>query len=131
MDIRTANKMDLKEITEVHEQCFPNSFSTQLGKKLLEKFYYEYLSINPDLFLVGVDENKIVGFCMGYLCESNEFVKSFFGHNILSIACRCAYLLVTGNKLLIQKLKKRFDKTERFYTVDNEIDKIPINNRGD
>jgi len=32
MVVRQATKNDLKQIADVHIQCFPDSFSTQLGK---------------------------------------------------------------------------------------------------
>lgn len=65
MKLRNANYQDLRQIVLVHEMCFPNNFSTQLGNKLLCRLYKEYLDVNSDLFLVGVDGNQIVGFCMG------------------------------------------------------------------
>ena len=37
--IRQANFDDLKELAKVHIACFPDSFSTQIGGKLLSKMY--------------------------------------------------------------------------------------------
>lgn len=63
--IRQATKKDLKAIANVHIKCFPDSFSSKLGEILLTRFYNEYLSVVPELFLVAEnDAQEIVGFCM-------------------------------------------------------------------
>ena len=46
--IRQAKETYLREIAKVHIRCFPDIFSTQLGQKLLERFYLEYLKEVPD-----------------------------------------------------------------------------------
>lgn len=60
VNIRQATLDDLEQIAKVHFQCFPDSFSTYLGKGrhgyLLQKFYQEYLDDAPELFLVAEDD---------------------------------------------------------------------------
>lgn len=60
VNIRQATSEDLKQVADVHFRCFPDSFSTQLGKgqqgSLQQKFYQEYLKDVPELFFVAEDE---------------------------------------------------------------------------
>lgn len=131
MQIRNAQQSDLNDISEVHTRCFPNSFSTQLGRVLIEKFYIEYMKKNPDLFIVGVENKKIVGFCMGYICEYNDFFRLFVKHNLVRVGFRVLLLLFTGNKLMYVKIKKIFSKKEVLTVVDEKSDRVPLDERGD
>lgn len=60
--IKNANIDDLNKVAKVHIRCFPDSFSTQLGEKILLKYYLEYFKENPELFYVALDNDKIIGF---------------------------------------------------------------------
>jgi ribosomal protein S18 acetylase RimI-like enzyme len=99
--IRNATDADLLQIVKVHSICFPNSFSTKLGSGreliLLQKFYKEYLDVVPELFFVALNnENRIIGFYMGYYCNSNNFQRDFIMHNLLSISIKMFSLLMSG-----------------------------------
>lgn len=116
MNIVTAQPKDLPEVAEVHSECFPDSFSTQIGKKLLAKYYGEYMKANPGLFLVCRDEtreNRIVGFCMGYTLPGCRCSRLFIRRCALRLAARCIYLFLTGNRLFFQKLKSLIAGPER------------------
>ncbi len=68
---RKADVADLKNIVDVHTQCFPTSFLTSLGKKVLYNLYKTYLD-NKMPFIVGADDNNnIIGFCAGGLEGKN------------------------------------------------------------
>ena len=138
--IRQATKSDLKSISQVHIACFPDSFSTKLGMVkipgggglLLSKFYEEYLMKVPELFLVAEnDRNEIQGFCMGYYCEDNEYVKNYFRHNLFWIGLRILWLLVSLDKATWSKLKNSFKKSNPFLVVNNEVDAISLKEKGD
>lgn len=112
--IRNATMDDITEVVYVHKICFPNSFSTQLGQKLLERYYEEYLKRVPELFFVHLNiNNNIDGFCMGYyLDEKYPYTKKFLYRNLLRIGGRLIFLAVTGNQLLYRKIKKTIFKEQ-------------------
>lgn len=83
------------------------------------------------MFIVGEDDGKIIGFCMGYLCEKNDFMKHFLHHNYFRIGLRCFKLFLTGNKLMYKKIKKYFNKADQFKTVNPEIDTVLSDKKGD
>lgn len=128
--IREAKLEDLEQIVKVHIRCFPDSFSTQLGEKLLEKFYLEYLKEIPDLFLIAEEDSNIVGFCMGYLCEDNEYMKKFLKHNFIAISIRCLKLLLSRNTCMILKLRQ-MKKKENPDILERNINNAPQNQKGD
>lgn len=130
MTVRVATLEDLKQVSKVHVQCFPNSFSTQLGTKLLMRFYYEYMKVNPELFLVA-EEDEIVGFCMGYYCGNNQFTKNFVKNNWFRIGLQFIRLAITGNPLFYEKLGKIFKKSQGFAVVDEEVEAILPDQKGD
>ena len=127
--IRSVSEADLKEIVNVHVKCFPNSFSTYLGKgnngKLLQKFYQEYLTGVPQLFLVVEDRTlssqKIIGFCMGYFLDKNDYNKEFLKHNFFSIVMRMSGLLLSGNRFAWRKLTGIFKKKETAVVINNSF----------
>ena len=54
IQIRNVNLTDLSEVANLHVRCFKNSFSSLLGKRLLEKYYKEYLIMgNPFVIACG------------------------------------------------------------------------------
>ncbi len=134
MKVITAQPHNLPEIARVHMMCFPDSFSSQIGEKLLTKFYLEYIKINPDLFLIATDEirhNKIVGFCMGYVLDNHQFNKKFLIHNFGALSIRSIYLCATGNKLMLQKIKNAFAKNEEYEVLDPNIKNMSDKCKGD
>ena len=118
--IRAAAPEDLSEIAIVHAQCFPDSFSTALGKgyhgSLLVKFFEEYLKKVPELFFVAVsDENKIIGYCMGYYIDGNNFTKNFLKHNFFKISFQMLRLLLSGNRIAWKKILSVFYRKKALY----------------
>ena len=118
--VRQATSEDLKQVAAVHKTCFPESFSTALGEKLLVKFYAEYLQSVPELFLVAEEEGKICGFCMGYYCEENPYMKRFFKHNLFAAGLRIAGQLLIGNKAAWRKFTSTFSKKAEFKPLGEE-----------
>ena len=118
--VRQATFADLQQVAAVHKTCFPDSFSTALGKKLLVRFYAEYMASVPELFLVAEDEGVVCGFCMGYYCEENPYMKRFFKHNLFAAGLRIAGQLLIGNKAAWKKLTASFDKKAEFKPLGDE-----------
>lgn len=117
--VRRAIERDLPQVAEVHTTCFPDSFSTALGEKLLVRFYSEYLLQVPELFLVAEENGKLCGFCMGYYCECNPYMKRFFKHNLITVGLRLTGLLLTGSKAAWRKLTETFFHKAEFFPIEN------------
>lgn len=129
--IRQATMGDLPAIASVHISCFPDSYSTSLGKRLLQKFYYEYLSKMPELFLVCVDSSgKVVGFCMGYYMERNESTKNFLKHNCFAVGIATVVGMIIGDRRVWKKLLSS-PKPSSFEILDHSFDDVPLKRRGD
>lgn len=133
--IRQATQNDLTAIAQVHTKCFPDSFSTRIGCSgggyLLTRFYGEYLSIVPELFLVAENaSHEIVGFCMGYYCENNEYMKNYLKHNAIRIGIRLARLLITGDRIAWGKVIGAFSKTKS-ESGNSFKNQVPVSERGD
>lgn len=127
--IRRAHTDDFKDIVQTHIQCFPNSFSTSLGRysDLLEKYYLEFYSISPELFLVAVDEqNEISGFCMGYYYEDKGVAATNFKkNNRMSILLCTIKLLLCFDKATwkkISSLVKKKGESEEYNVIQNMTD---------
>lgn len=133
--VRKARSEDFEKIVRLHISCFPNSFSTAFGKanngKLLQKYYKNYFLNVPELFLVCEDKEEIVGLCMGYYCEDNNYMKKYVKENILSMGFRVFLLLLTGNKLAWRKVKNVFHSKDSVELLTNEFESIPAKQRGD
>ena len=131
--VRQATMNDLNNIAVVHTVCFPDSFSTALGArhKLLEHLYSEYIETNSELFLVAEDKNnEIVGFCMGYYCERNDYQKRFLRNNTTAIIGRMIYLLLSGNRTAWNKIISLFHR-EKNELIEKRYENIPNDKRGD
>lgn len=99
------------------------------GGGLLKAFYNEYLEDVPGLFLVAENEqNGIIGFCMGYFCEYNEYQKLFLKHNFFRIFFRCIRLALTGNKAFYKKV---FKKKSQAYVLNDKFNKYKASEKGD
>ena len=90
-----------------------------------QKFYQEYLNDVPELFLVAEEEalpqRKIIGFCMGYYLDKNDYMKKYFRHNLFAVIVRTVYLLLTGNKPAWAKIMSRFGKSDTFILVNENL----------
>ena len=119
--IRQANLDDLKQLVKVHIACFPDSFSTQLGDKLLTKMYAEYIMESPELFLLAEEEGRVIGFVMGYYYDSEDCLRRFRRKNQLCFVSKTLWLLLTGNKPAWKKFKTTVRPTTGFTTIDSTI----------
>lgn len=97
---------------------------------ILPKFYLEYMRENPELFLVGIDKDRVIGFCMGYLMENGSFMRKFVKHNIIRVVFKCAELLITGNKQIKQKFSNS-RKKENWTIINEDIQSYSDDEMGD
>jgi ribosomal protein S18 acetylase RimI-like enzyme len=107
---RSAQEKDMTSIAALHTRCFQGYFLTDLGEKLLSKYYQEFFSENPDLFILANDEDngRLVGFVMGYL-KGSQARKNFERNNraklTLRMLCMCATFKTEAWKRVLRKLK--------------------------
>lgn len=126
MEIRQANRSDLKKIVSLHIECFKDSFSSQIGNNLLEAYYREFFDKVPELFLVAVDNSRVIGMCMGYYCEDNRYSKQFLQHNFIRLGIKCIELVCKRNKQMLKKINDIKKGTSEKTIIKDEND-IPDN----
>ena len=119
--IRQANLDDLKQLVKVHIACFPDSFSTQLGEKLLTKMYTEYIVESPELFLLAEEEGKVIGFVMGYYFDSEDCLRRFRKKNQIKFFSKTLWLLLMRNKPAWKKINSIIHPGSGFITIDTSI----------
>ena len=65
--VENSSNQALPDIATCHIACFPQSLSTRLGKKYVQKSL-EWFLINPNRFLFHVSFNgKVMGYCGGFV----------------------------------------------------------------
>ena len=65
--LQSTESIHLPEVAKCHIACFPDSLSSRLGRRYVEKTL-EWFLINPQRFLFHVKlEGKIAGFCGGFV----------------------------------------------------------------
>lgn len=65
--VENSSIQKLPEIAECHMACFPQSLSTRLGKKYVQKSL-EWFLVNPNRFLFHVSNNgQVIGYCGGFV----------------------------------------------------------------
>ena len=110
-NIRSAIEADLPVVCDVHAKCFPESFSTRLGKKLLTNYYYEFYREAPHLFLVCEnDEGKMCGFVMGYVLGKTNAISNFMKKNRLRMGMKVLGHLLCFDKPAWRKVKNTLFK---------------------
>ena len=117
---RTANQEDTKEIAKTHIKCFENYFISSLGNSLVEKYYLEFIKEN-DLFIVAVDDNRIIGFCMGYIIDETKARSNFLHNNFGAL-----FIKVFGQCIRLNRrtIKKVFGLVSNKFVKKKSINKI-------
>ena len=113
-NIRAAQENDMITVADVHTVCFPNNFSTRLGKKLLSAYYLEFYKEAPHLFLVCENEKgDMCGFVMGYVLGKTNAVSNFMKKNRLAMGMKVLGLLVCFDKLAWRKVKNTLSRKSK------------------
>jgi len=108
IEYRRAKQSDIPMIAETHIQGFPDYFLTSLGKKLLCSFYKSYYDEN-NLFVVALDNGKMIGFGMGHLYPSDAR-RNFEKENFIQLSFRLLYLCLKLDKPTIERVIARLFK---------------------
>lgn len=97
------NNIEIEKVSNCHQLSFPQSFSTKLGIRYLNKMFKWY-TISDNRFLIGVfHKDKIIGYAggaVGHGSSSAIFQYSFY-HALFSIVTKPHLLL---NKKLLERL---------------------------
>lgn len=120
--IRAANASDMTAVADVHSVCFPNNFSTRLGKKLLSEYYLEFYNEAPHLFLVCEnDDGKMCGFVMGYVLGRTNAVSGFMKKNRIAMGMKVLGLLICFDKLAWRKVKNTLSRKKKDESSDTPV----------
>jgi ribosomal protein S18 acetylase RimI-like enzyme len=60
---------DIRNITECYKECFPHSFSVQLGRSHIIKTFEWYLAGNNRFLFHIENADKVIGFCGGFVSQ--------------------------------------------------------------
>lgn len=99
---KVATINDLGKIADTHISCFPDYFISSLGKKLVEKYYLEFIKEN-DLFIVAEDNGRVIGFCMGYIIDETRARDKFIHNNTLALTAKMIKQCLALNRKTISK----------------------------
>ena len=99
---RDAIPSDLIEVARLHQLCFKGSFISSLGRRLIVRYYQEYLEEGGP-FVLAFDESSLIGFCMGYYSGSSAR-DSFIRRNKVTLATRISLLCLSLNKNAWQRV---------------------------
>ena len=99
---RIAKQDDVPSIVQVHLECFPDSMWAFLGGNLISNFYREYIT-EQNLFIVAINGENIIGFCMGYE-RPTQARSRFMKKNRWNLIKRVSVGLLSFNHLVYQKV---------------------------
>ena len=118
MNIRKANKKDIKSIVEIHMARFSSFFLTSLGKNFLKTFYKAFLK-NPGVLLVLIDEGEIKGFAAGSR-DNRGFFKKLLLNNISEFVFSGIQILITKPSAL-KRIALNASKSEKNNLIFAEL----------
>ena len=118
MNIRKANKKDIKSIVEIHMARFSSFFLTSLGKNFLKTFYKAFLK-NPGVLLVLIDEGEIKGFAAGSR-DKRGFFKKLLLNNISEFVFSGIQILITKPSAL-KRIALNASKSEKNNLIFAEL----------
>lgn len=98
---RDAVESDMKAVARLHEACFQGTFIASLGEELIADYYREFLQEGGP-FVLALEEEKLVGLCMGYYIGSGAR-NAFVSKNKGRLARRLLALCLSLNKVAIKK----------------------------
>ncbi len=82
MKIRLLTLEDIDTVTAIHQERFPGSRSTLLGKPFLRKMYRWFIINYPELALAAAVDGQVVGFAVGSM---GGYGRRVFRHAILEV----------------------------------------------
>lgn len=96
----------LHEVAAVHKSLFGDHLLGQLSIGMLERFYHSYFVDDNNVFLVAMDADKVIGFCLGGgASRMNEAKARFLKRYRLGFALEIV-VRPTALKMLIRKYEQ-------------------------
>lgn len=103
MMIRKAELHDVSEIVRVHQEAFPNFFLTQLGARVLRRYYSEAIQWRNAYSVVATDGEEILGFAVG-IVNLGEYNEHLIRHHSLRLAIAALPRFILHPSLLVRAL---------------------------
>ncbi len=95
--IRPMCNADINHVVRIHQEGFPNSRSTNLGKPFLRKMYLWFLTYYPELAFVAMIDEQAVGFVTGGVGGSSRRIFRYALLEILWGFLRRPWLLLQAD----------------------------------
>ena len=87
MILRQLLISDINAVVKIHQEGFPQSRSTKLGKRFLRKMYRWYITYHPRLAFGAELDGQLIGFIVGSLGNtSSERTRYLLGEILLGFA---------------------------------------------
>ena len=110
IEVRTASKVDVKSIVNIHKDAFEVFFLTSLGTDFLMFYYSCFVSCTDAKILCALDGERVVGFAA--LAENcNGFNGRLVKNNLISFAILSIKMLFTAPNSLLRLVKNLTKKS--------------------
>lgn len=122
---RLANEKDLRQIAQIHKDQFPTHYLGQFSISLLMAFYKNLLD-DRFIFIVGVEENIILGFVLGGEWKKiSESLSKFMKRNFLRSLLESSVRPKTWRKSILKVISIFSQKVKDPNNLDN-IEKFTL-----
>jgi ribosomal protein S18 acetylase RimI-like enzyme len=122
MTCKAATHEDLQQIAECHASAFPESLSTAMGRKYLEKMLSWYLASEDTFLFYIAEKDKVVGYCGGMIVDTSRRMGSAssmaqysFNEAVIAFLLRPWLVfhkeVIVKYRFIFRNLVKRFIKT--------------------
>lgn len=115
MPIKKVTSLDLSIIADIHKQCFSDHYLGKFSKRLISKFYSEFLNKDGIIFIEHCSESEIDGFVLGGVSHVINAAQTFFIQNnklriLLNIVITPANWGNTLSRVLFRFQSKRMNQ---------------------
>lgn len=117
LEIHPMESNELDAVASIHAQAFPNFLMTILGHQFLKKYYALVLRDNKSLALVAKEQEKVVGFVVGYL-DPPHFYRTLAEHKIsLVMAAISGIMFYPGRWRKLFHAWRSYRGTRQVFTI--------------
>jgi ribosomal protein S18 acetylase RimI-like enzyme len=120
MEIRIANiPSDLSDIVQLHIRAFPGFFMTDMGVPFLREYYQAVLEFSENISLIAVQDNKTIGFVVGF--GNPQAFYNFYRQRYRRLIT-AILLAVLLNPRLISRVLSNFKRVSTFRGDASEVE---------
>ncbi len=133
-ELRTNEKIYIKNIAGLHKQAFPSFFLTQLGIPFLKTLYEGYLEDVHSGIMIAEDEDRLMGF-IAYSNNYSEFYKGLMKNHLPKFAV-CSLGAFIRHPAFLKRLLFAFRKSGSVVKEEDYVELASIcvdpalNNKG-